>query len=63
MVARELAALRRSLLSNGENYPRARPALLTRKIRLLELCARLQSRRELNGTGASHGYNLPERRA
>jgi transposase len=60
-VARKLAALAWRLLSKGEDYAWARPALLARKIRALELCAGLPARR--GQKGASYDYNLPERRA
>lgn len=59
-VARKLTVLIWHMLTKGEDYTWARPALMTRKMRSLELAAGLPARR--GQRGATYAYNLPERR-
>ena len=59
-VARKLAVLIWHLLTKGENYAWASPALMARKRRNMELAAGLPAER--GKKGASAAYNLPARR-
>ncbi len=59
-VARKLTVLVWHMLTKGEDYIWARPALMARKMRKLELTAGMPSRR--GQRGQSYEYNLPERR-
>ncbi len=57
-TARKLAVLVWHLLTKGEDYAWARPALQARKRRDLELRAGFPSRKGGNQRGAAHAYNL-----
>jgi transposase len=59
-VARKLAVLIWHMLTKGEDYAWARPTLMARKLRTLELIAGMPARR--GQKGASYDYNLPVRR-
>lgn len=59
-VARKLAVLVWHLLTKGEDYAWASPALMARKHRSMELAAGMPSER--GKKGASAAYNLPDRR-
>ncbi|MDS9469073.1 IS110 family transposase [Paracoccus sp. MBLB3053] len=59
-VARKLTVLIWHMLTKGEDYIWVRPALMTRKMRSLELAAGLPARR--GQRGATYAYNLPEHR-
>jgi transposase len=59
-VARKLTILIWHMLTKGEDYAWARPALMARKTRALELTAGMPAKR--GQRGASYDYNLPERR-
>lgn len=59
-VARKLAVLIWHMLTKGEDYAWARPTLMARKLRTLELTAGMPARR--GQKGASYDYNLPDRR-
>lgn len=59
-VARKLAVLVWHLLTKGEDYAWASPALMARKRRSMELAAGMPSER--GKKGASADYNLPHRR-
>jgi transposase len=56
-VARKLAILIWHMLTKGEDYAWARPTLMARKLRTLELAAGMPARR--GQKGASYEYNLP----
>ena len=57
-TARKLAVLVWHLLSRGEDYAFARPALVAWKLRGLELVAGMPSRRGGNGPGPARDYSL-----
>jgi transposase len=57
-TARKLAVLVWHLLSRGEDYASARPALVAWKLRGLELVAGMPSRRGGNGPGPARDYSL-----
>lgn len=59
-VARKLAVLIWHMLTKGEDYAWARPMLMARKLRTLELTAGMPAQR--GQKGAAYGYNLPARR-
>lgn len=59
-VARKLTILVWHMLTKGEDYAWARPALMARKMRNLELAAGLPAKR--GARGSTYDYNLPERR-
>ncbi|PKP67298.1 MAG: IS110 family transposase [Alphaproteobacteria bacterium HGW-Alphaproteobacteria-5] len=59
-VARKLAILIWHLLTKGEDYAWASPALMARKHRTMELAAGMPAER--GKKGASADYNLPDRR-
>ena len=60
-TARKLAVLCWHLIVKGEDYAYGRPSLLAQKLRRLELCAGMPSRR--GQRGSTHAYNLKEVRA
>lgn len=60
-TARKLAVIIWHMLSKDEDYIWARPALLARKFRLVELRAGLPTRHARRGT--AFDYNIPSRRA
>lgn len=59
-VARKLTILVWHMLTKEEDYAWARPALMARKMRNLELAAGLPAKR--GARGSTYDYNLPERR-
>ena len=60
-TARKLAMIIWHMLTKGEDYIWARPALLARKFRSIELKAGLPT--EHAKRGAAYDYNIPEKRA
>ena len=59
-MARKLTILVWHMLTKGEDYAWARPALMARKMRNLELAAGLPAKR--GQRGRTYDYNLLERR-